>query len=152
MFPAKGFVACQSAAPSARTHFTQSRIGEMMGHAERPIHPRQITREIQTARQVARQYLKRYPKDRYDTMVESWYRVLHVATERAEGIMTSKSKPPGRASFAAQRELVELAKRLDLAGIVKKTGRRGSDLFRIPRWDHLSGYVPKGARPSHGKP
>jgi len=31
-----------------------------------------FTREIQTARQVARDYLKRYPKDRYDTVVESW--------------------------------------------------------------------------------
>lgn len=31
-----------------------------------------FTREIQTARQVAREYLKRYPKDRYETKVESW--------------------------------------------------------------------------------
>jgi hypothetical protein len=31
-----------------------------------------FTREIKTARQVAREYLKRYPKDRYDTQVESW--------------------------------------------------------------------------------
>jgi len=31
-----------------------------------------FTREIRTARQVAREYLKRYPKDRFDTQVESW--------------------------------------------------------------------------------
>jgi hypothetical protein len=31
-----------------------------------------FTREIKTARRVAREYLKRYPKDRYDTVVESW--------------------------------------------------------------------------------
>jgi hypothetical protein len=31
-----------------------------------------FTREIKTARKVAREYLKRYPRDRYDTEVESW--------------------------------------------------------------------------------
>jgi hypothetical protein len=31
-----------------------------------------FTREIQTARQVAREYLKRYPKDLFETEVESW--------------------------------------------------------------------------------
>jgi hypothetical protein len=30
------------------------------------------TREVQTARAVAREYFERFPKDRYDTAVESW--------------------------------------------------------------------------------
>jgi hypothetical protein len=34
------------------------------------------TREQSTARQVALEYFKYYPKDRYDTVVESW-RELH---------------------------------------------------------------------------
>jgi hypothetical protein len=35
-----------------------------------------------------------------------------------------KSKRPARASMASQRELIELAKTLDLDAIVRKTGRR----------------------------
>jgi hypothetical protein len=31
-----------------------------------------FTREISHARKVARDYFERYPKDRYDTVVESW--------------------------------------------------------------------------------
>jgi hypothetical protein len=30
------------------------------------------TREVKTARAVARDYFERYPKDRYETSVESW--------------------------------------------------------------------------------
>jgi hypothetical protein len=47
--------------------------------------------------------------------------------------MTTKAKPPGRASFAAQRELVELAKKLDLAGIVKKTGSKPDSILKRAR-------------------
>ncbi len=31
-----------------------------------------FTREISTARRVAREYLQRFPKERYETEVESW--------------------------------------------------------------------------------
>jgi hypothetical protein len=31
-----------------------------------------FTREIKTARKVAREYLERFPKDLYETEVESW--------------------------------------------------------------------------------
>jgi len=31
-----------------------------------------FTREIKTARKAAREYFEKYPKDRYDTEVESW--------------------------------------------------------------------------------
>jgi hypothetical protein len=44
-----------------------------------------------------------------------------------------KSKRPGRASYAAQRELVELAKKLDLAGIVKKTGSKPEAILKQVR-------------------
>jgi hypothetical protein len=37
--------------------------------------------------------------------------------------MATTPKRPGASGFAAQRELVELAKTMDLAAIVKRTGR-----------------------------
>jgi hypothetical protein len=37
-----------------------------------PRHRALFTREIKTARQVAREYFERFPKDRYDTGVERW--------------------------------------------------------------------------------
>jgi hypothetical protein len=35
-------------------------------------HTSETNSPARSARQVAREYLKRYPKDRYDTVVESW--------------------------------------------------------------------------------
>jgi hypothetical protein len=37
-----------------------------------PFVPDKFTREIKTARTVAREYFERYPKDKYDTVVERW--------------------------------------------------------------------------------
>jgi hypothetical protein len=47
--------------------------------------------------------------------------------------MTIKSKSLGRASFAVQRELVELTRKQDLAGIVKKTGSKPDAILRRAR-------------------
>jgi hypothetical protein len=47
-------------------------------------------------------------------------------------MMAVKPKRPGR-SYAAQRELIELAKKLDLAGIVKKTGSRPDQILKRAR-------------------
>jgi hypothetical protein len=43
--------------------------------------------------------------------------------------MAKAPKRPGPASFASQRELIELAKALDLAEIVRKTGRTPSNIL-----------------------
>ena len=43
--------------------------------------------------------------------------------------MASKPKRTGR-SFAAQRELVELAKTMTLDGIAKKTGRKPENILK----------------------
>jgi len=34
-----------------------------------------FTRDLSFARQLAREYVQRYPKDRYETEVESWRRI-----------------------------------------------------------------------------
>jgi hypothetical protein len=34
-----------------------------------------FTRELTTARKVAREYFERYPKDRYETEVENWRQI-----------------------------------------------------------------------------
>ena len=34
-----------------------------------------FTRDLSIARQLAREYLQRYPKDRYETEVESWRQI-----------------------------------------------------------------------------
>jgi hypothetical protein len=47
--------------------------------------------------------------------------------------MAIKSKRPGGASYAAQRELVKLAKKLDLAGIAKKTGSKPDLILKRAR-------------------
>jgi hypothetical protein len=47
--------------------------------------------------------------------------------------MAVKSKRPGGRSYAAQRELIELAKKLDLAGIVKKTGSKPDAIIKRAR-------------------
>jgi hypothetical protein len=47
--------------------------------------------------------------------------------------MAIKSKRPGGASYAAQPEMVELAKKLDLAGIVKKTGSKPEAILKRAR-------------------
>jgi hypothetical protein len=51
-----------------------------------------FTREIQTARQVAREYLKRYPKDRYETEVESW---ADIQRYNIEFVMKRLREPKG---------------------------------------------------------
>jgi hypothetical protein len=43
-----------------------------MWHAPRLLHREKYTREISHARKVARDYFERYPKDLYETEVESW--------------------------------------------------------------------------------
>jgi hypothetical protein len=55
--------------------------------------------------------------------------------------MAIKPKRPGGASYAAQRELVESAKKLDLAGIVKKTG---SKPYLIPQAGAATGPFDQG--------
>jgi hypothetical protein len=52
-----------------------------------------------------------------------------MATGSKNHSMASRQKRTGPASFASQRELIELAKTLDLAGIVKKTGRTPSNIL-----------------------
>jgi hypothetical protein len=47
--------------------------------------------------------------------------------------MTIKPRPPGRASFAAQRELIQMARKLDLAGIVKKNGSKSEAILKRAR-------------------
>jgi hypothetical protein len=53
------------------------------------------TREVKTARAVARDYFERFPKDRYETSVENWrhlqcdnYEFTMKAAAGAEGTMT----------------------------------------------------------------
>jgi hypothetical protein len=61
----------RAAEPSLQQHAAQPNQCEPQSNNKYPAVTKS-TREIQTARQVARDYLKRYPKDRYDTVVESW--------------------------------------------------------------------------------
>jgi hypothetical protein len=35
------------------------------------------TRNLMTARQLAREYFEKYPKDRYETSVETWHALKH---------------------------------------------------------------------------
>jgi hypothetical protein len=60
-----------------------------------------FTREIQTARQVARDYLKRYPKDLFETEVESWadiqcYNIEFVMKRLREPKVQWKTSPPDK--------------------------------------------------------
>jgi hypothetical protein len=43
--------------------------------------------------------------------------------------LATKSKRPRPASFASQRELIELAKTMDLAEIISKTGQTPSKIL-----------------------
>jgi hypothetical protein len=61
-----------------------------MRHAPRPIRPRKFTREISYARKVARDYFKRYPKDLYETEVESWADIQSYNIEFDEAIARTK--------------------------------------------------------------
>lgn len=118
-----------------------------------------FTREIQTAPQVVRDYLGRYPKDRYETEVESWadiqclqHRICNEAVAGTKGILkaywaiafhrTRSTRPPmatGRPrrlnprSWAPHRELIELAKTMDLEAITKKTGRKPEAILTTAR-------------------
>jgi hypothetical protein len=47
--------------------------------------------------------------------------------------MATTPKRPARASMASQRELIELAKTLDLNAIVRKTGRRRKAILESAR-------------------
>jgi len=56
------------------------------------------TREVKTARAVAREYFERFPKDRYETSVESWwhlqcdnYDIHHEAVDRRQSMVASES-------------------------------------------------------------
>jgi hypothetical protein len=47
--------------------------------------------------------------------------------------MATKPKRPKLSGYAYQRELIELAKTMDLAAIVKKTGRKPKAILEIAR-------------------
>ena len=49
-----------------------------------------FTRELTTARKVAREYFDRYPKDRYETEVESW---RHLQSQNYEFTMKRLREP-----------------------------------------------------------
>jgi hypothetical protein len=49
-----------------------------------------FTRELTAARKVAREYFERYPKDRYETEVESW---RHVQSQNYEFTMKRLRAP-----------------------------------------------------------
>jgi hypothetical protein len=53
-----------------------------------------FTRELTTARKVAREYFERYPKDRYETEVESW---RHLQSANIEFTM-KRLREPGAAA------------------------------------------------------
>jgi hypothetical protein len=63
-----------------------------VGHAARPYIRDKYTREVKTARVVAREYFKRFPKDRYDTAVESW---RHLQCDNYEFTMKRLREPKG---------------------------------------------------------
>jgi hypothetical protein len=59
------------------------------------------TREIKKARRVAQDYFERYPKDRYDTVVESWadiqcYNIEFVMKRLREPKVQWKTSPPDK--------------------------------------------------------
>jgi hypothetical protein len=58
-------------APSC-SGFAIGQIGGIMAHAQRPFIREKFTREHTAARKLAEEYFARYPKDRYQTEVESW--------------------------------------------------------------------------------
>jgi hypothetical protein len=43
-----------------------------MAHAHRSLHPREVHPQQTAARKLATEYFRRFPKDRYQTEVESW--------------------------------------------------------------------------------
>jgi hypothetical protein len=49
-----------------------------------------FTRDLSFARQVAREYFQRYPKDRYETEVESW---RQIQSQNIEFIMKRLREP-----------------------------------------------------------
>jgi len=60
---------------------------------------------------------------------------LDEAAERAEGgnLMATAPKRPGPASFAIQRELIAMAKTMDLESIVTKTRRKPESILKMAR-------------------
>jgi hypothetical protein len=50
----------------------KARSAESWAMPRDPYIREKYTREVKTARAVARDYFERYPKDRYETSVESW--------------------------------------------------------------------------------
>ena len=56
----------------------------------RRLHPRQIHPRIDDRQKVARAYFERYPKDRYETEVESW---RHVQSQNFEFTMKRLREP-----------------------------------------------------------
>jgi hypothetical protein len=64
-----------------------------MDHAPRTIRQRQIHPEQSTARKVAREYFKYYPKDRYDTEVETW---RELQSQNIEFTMKRLREPKGK--------------------------------------------------------
>jgi hypothetical protein len=51
-----------------------------------------FTRDLSFARQLAREYFERYPKDRYETEVESW---RHIQSHNIEFVMTRLRQSKG---------------------------------------------------------
>jgi hypothetical protein len=59
--------------------------------------------------------------------------------------MATAPRRPGR-SFSSERELIELAKTMDLEGIVKKTGRKPEAICKMAKRLGLSIKLEKAAK------